>query len=134
MVLGLTYSFSLICNGSHWSSRVLEYDFIVSRDRNRDYHIFKQASLEDSKIKLLRHSIIGYHDLSEETNTCSNRVTPLFFIPPLQQHLPVNFSVQSLLVASYNIWNVNSVNAEGESYEMRLKRLRKVLRIKILFY
>ena len=120
MILGLLYSFFLSCNQSrHQCGSDAKYHFLVSCDRNKDYHIFKQTSVVQSKANT------ESHQLSEKVNTCRNHKVPWFH--------PVA-GVQSLRAAGYNIWNINRVPVEGEKYETRLKRLGKVSTIAYVLY
>lgn len=139
VVMGLLYSFTIVPASS--GSGV---HFTVTRDRNKEYHIFRQvpvmsrpgssssnytwASEELSNVQSTSESVFP-----EETNkayTCSNvhhPAPPLSLLFLLPRSLGFS-SAQSLRVASYNIWNVNSLPDTGEDYETRLSRLTKVKR------
>ncbi len=115
--MGLMYSFTIRSNGTTPLPDDVEFNFTVSRDRNKEYHVFKQVLVVPASVHL---------ETSTEAGTCGNRRThlPCLFSP--HHNMAVSFSsAQSLRVASYNIWNVNSLN-KGEDYETRLHRLTRV--------
>lgn len=113
LVVGLMYLFVLSYNNS-LNTETIESHFTVSRDRNKKYHIFKHTTQFLSALQNQRK-------LSQEVSVCRTQISlPLKFLHP------ISFNVPSLRIASYNIWNVNSIDTEGESYESRLSRLSKV--------
>lgn len=119
IVMGLMYSFTIRSNGTTpLPDEEVEFNFTVSRDRNKEYHVFKQVLVVPASVHL---------ETSTEAGTCGNRRThlPCLFSP--HHNMAVSFSsAQSLRVASYNIWNVNSLN-KGEDYETRLHRLTRFI-------
>lgn len=133
LVLGLTYSFLIVCafKQNRSSDKEMIYHFTVSRDRGKDYHVFRKTFSEPPSGD---QSSSHYHLLSKGMDTCINMFsqTPpaaaaaahLFF--PGKLPGGGNFSALSVRVASYNIWNVNALEDKGEDYETRLERLSKV--------
>lgn len=121
LVVGLIYSFSLHSNQT--SDNMFEHHFVVSRDRSKDFHIFKHMYVEFTPEQSVIHS-----KRSKEADTCGNQISlPLAALLDIPHQIITAISeVQSLRVASYNIWNVNSLPGGGEVYETRLQRLRKV--------
>lgn len=116
IVMGLLYTFLL------WtltSSEPLEHHFAVSRDRNLRYHIFKHTLAD-----FTANYAVAQLECSSEVDKCGDGVLNDVLTP--QSFRAANSSTQVLKVASYNIWNVNSVEDKGEKYETRLKRLNKV--------
>ncbi len=114
------YTFTINSNNSGGEQ---EFHFVVSRDRNKEFHIFKQTSVQPQSGHKGDHS-----ELSGDRDTCINRVAfiPLVALLPRQLHRPLSSSAQAIKVASYNIWNLNSLRDRGEKYQDRLKRLGKV--------
>lgn len=117
IVLGLLYTF-LIQPMS--SSEPLEHHFVVSRDRNLQYHIFKHTLAAD----VTPNNVVVDSECGSQVDQCSDGV--LDDVLTQQSFRAANSSTQVLRVASYNIWNVNGLEAEGEKYETRLQRLKKV--------
>lgn len=131
LVLGLTYSFLIVCafKQNRSSDKEMVYHFTVSRDRDKAYHVFRKTFSEPPSCD---QPSSHYHLLSKGMDTCINTLsqTPaaaaahLFF--PGKLPGGGNFSALSVRVASYNIWNVNALEDKGEDYETRLERLSKV--------
>ena len=113
VVVGLIYSFTITTN--HTGKGKIEFNFIVSRDRNKEFHIFKQTSVHSSSGR-------PWGCDGPIKDACIN--TALFLSLP---SLPPPISSARLLkVASYNIWNVNGLPDKDELYKDRLERLGKV--------
>lgn len=151
MVLGLMYTFSFHSNtsgdntsGDSTSGDVVGTHFTVTRDRNKEYHIFRQVSEvprppsfgylarpETSEQASVSTPIFGkLGEMCEqegEAYTCRNVRTPLPLLLSRPGTAVNSSSTWSVRVASYNIWNVNSLQRAGEDYKTRLSRLIKVI-------
>lgn len=180
LVLGLLYHVSISqIGGDHLCKecRHFEHDLILTRDRNKDFHIFQHTTRHSElvftsgsptpdwyknctcslflprKTKILnqeglnanqQESLLWSDEPHHPYSSHLNLHSPLHI---LQKHKPEHCTVNSgqgggckvqttdteyqlhpLRVASYNIWNVNSLSGEKEGYEGRISRLGKVSR------
>ena len=176
LVLGLLYHVSISQNGGDHlckECRHLEHDLILTRDRNKEFHIFQhttrhsemastgssmsdwhenctcplllpttqsssgEGGLETSQQETVLWSDNSHHPYSSHLSLHS----PLHVV---QKHTPEHctanpgqegckvqtmdkgYQLHPLHVASYNIWNVNSLSGVEESYDGRITRLGKV--------
>ena len=127
LIVGLMYTFTI--NSNH-TVEDMEYQFMVTRDRNKEFHIYKQT-----KVASMGH-LGDYQHTIGDGDTCIDKGAFLPWadlLPPLLSK-PQSSSMQSLKVASYNIWNVNSLRHEGDKYEDRLGRLGKVRHLNIVVH
>lgn len=180
LVLGLLYHLSISQEGGDHlckECRLLEHHLILTRDKNKDFHIFQHTTRHSEPT----FSGPEWHEIATENCTCS-LLTPgkthasigerqfapdqgetllwtdeshhlhpynshLHFYSPLHtlqkyedghcaikpgqvgcefQSVDKQHQLRPLRVATYNIWNVNSLSDVKESYEGRITRLGKV--------
>ena len=173
LVLGLLYHVSLTSNhgGDHLCEecRLLHHDFTLTRDRNREFHIFQHTTRHSEVISANSHasgvylenctcSLLSHEKSGASYSTLTHQDTLLWsgeshhthgdhvgVYSPLQmskdghcvvtrdegegclsQTAKSNRLYRPLRVATYNIWNVNSLSGVKESYEDRITRLGKV--------
>ena len=125
VVLGLLYSFivtSLSPDGTK------EHHFVVTRDRNKDFHLCKrtsrasdESSSSSSSLTCSRTDVLWDQMSSLETSRTSSS--------NFSYHLArggVGVGAPPLKIASYNIWNVNKLRLKGETYKKRMERLGEV--------
>ena len=97
----------------------MEHHFVVTRDRNKEYHVCRQTSKvidQSAKEQCIDISAFHNHEYS----------FPSIFAPN-QRSCSANFSRNgNLTIASYNIWNVNKLAQKEDTYKSRMKRLSKV--------
>ena len=130
IVLGLLYTFTLVPP----ACPKLEYKFTVTRDRNKQYHMYQYThsytgvTQEGVGLKVGKTCKQFYEQQQTTEESCgqtseessgqscniSNRHSGQFY---------ANHN-NMFSVATYNIWNLN--NLPGEEYEDRLERLGKV--------
>lgn len=126
VVLGLMYSFAIHSNMTTPSDDEVGIHFTVTRDRNKEYHIYRQISVVHRSAPQL-----GEYSgrISKDARKCSNvrTLSQSLLLLSEPRKAANSSSALSVRVASYNIWNVNSLQGAGEDYETRLNRLIKVL-------
>ena len=122
LVLGLTYSFLVHCPSNLIPHIVKEeYKFVITQDRNKEYHIFRQT-----------------FRASPQLPQCSNINTVHHAEPsdlPVSAPGSLSCSANSsrkdnLKIASSNIWNVNKLYHIGETYKSRMRAHRRDLQVK----
>ena len=181
LMLGLLYHVSISHQGGDHlcrECRLLEHDLILTRDRNKEFHIFQHTTRHSGLSSAASPASLERHEVVFENCTCSllpprmqnlmsngeggvassQQDTPFWtdeshhaygsnlnFYSPLhiaQKHEGGHCTITSessggchfqklrqlhlLRVATYNIWNVNSLSDAKESYENRIARLGKV--------
>ena len=115
-MLGLMYSFLVVCHGSNpvCPDTEEEHHLVVTRDRNKDYHFFRKTSKQTSRLLTCRKvDLRGLLSSSYYPANILSKLTNLH-------------SDETLKIASYNVWNVNKLENKGETYKRRMERLGKV--------
>ena len=139
MVLGLLYTFTLVPP----ACPELEYKFTVTRDRNKQYHMYQYThsytgvTQEVSGLKVGKTCKLFYEQQQTTEESCvqtSEESCGQTFEQSFGQSCNISGRQSSgqsytnhnnmFSVATYNIWNLN--NLPGEEYEDRLERLGKV--------
>ena len=181
LVLGLLYHVSISHQGGNHlcrECRLLERDLILTRDRNKEFHIFQHTTrpseliLATSPTSSERHEVVyenctcslmslGTHTSSVEGSVTSSHRDPLMWMDESHHAYSSNLNfyaplyvahkdgghctvkpggsggcqfhtteklhhLRPLRIATYNIWNVNSLSDIRESYDGRIARLGKV--------
>ena len=179
LVLGLLYHVSIFQNGGEHlckECRDFEHKLVLTRDRNKDFHIF-QHTTRHSELTLTSGSSMSdwfknctcplllpkrTQNLNKEEGLngnqqdsvlwsselyrpYSNHLHPHSSLHIVQTHksqhcaadpdqvgeckvraMDKEYQLHPLRVASYNIWNVNSLSGVKEGYDGRIMRLGKV--------
>lgn len=179
LVLGLLYHVSLFQKGGEHlceECRHLEHKLVLTRDRNKDFHVF-QHTTRHSKLSLMSDSSTSdwfknctcplllpkrTQNLNKEESLKKNQQGSILWsgepYHPYSSHLNPHsslhivqthksehcaansdqvgeckvrmmdkeYQLRPLRVASYNIWNVNSLSGVKEGYDGRIARLGKV--------
>ena len=139
MVLGLLYTFTLVPP----ACPKLEYKFTVTRDRNKQYHMYQYThsytgvTQEGVGLKVGKTCKQFYEQQQTTEESCgqtSEESCGQTFEQSFGQSCNISRRQSSgqsytnhnnmFSVATYNIWNLN--NLPGEEYEDRLERLGKV--------
>lgn len=156
MVLGLQYTFSALWwrRGSpSEDSPHAEHNFVVTRDRNKKYHVFKYTSVHGN---VLGEHVGNTEKISQPNSNAAsqshaNDSSNLFWatnkharyskwsgkfhgdqhagrndgsVGDSAEHCAQSQQCGNLKIVTYNIWNVNGILED--SYEDRLKRMGEV--------
>ena len=171
-MLGLLYHVSISHQGGNHlckECRFLEHDLILTRDRNKEFHVFQHTTrhsklvdpglttsyrngvvIENCTCSLMslktgiidgltsdlketltyksHHHFIGYKNVYSSLYVQKHNNSHCSVKPDQNGGCQTQTSQQlhPLRVATYNIWNVNSLSDVNESYEDRISRLGKV--------
>ena len=147
MVLGLLYTFTLVPP----ACPKLEYKFTVTRDRNKQYHMYQYTHSYTGMTQEVSGLKVGktckhFYEQQQTTEESCGQTSEKSCVQTSEESCEQT-SEESLMhscnksnrqssgqsytdhnnmfsVATYNIWNLNSL--PGEEYEDRLERLGKV--------